>query len=105
LNRKTIQSFHPTFEQVVDSVARQFKVDVESITRSQRGRVDENIPRWIVMYLMQELCGLKLHEIASHLELKRTGSVPTTVVKLKSRMATDDELSRKVERIKSEYDT
>ena len=56
------------------------------------------------MYLMQEVCGLKLHEIASHLELKRTGNIPTTVVKLKSKMAIDGELSRKVEKIKSEYD-
>ena len=82
-----------------------FKVDTDSITRSQRGRVDENIPRWVVMHLAQETCGLKLREIANSLGLKRTGSIPTTIAKLKSRMATDAGLARMVSRINSEYDT
>ena len=44
-------------------------------------------------------------EIAEWLGLKRTGSIPTTIAKLKSRMATDARLSRVVGKIKSEYDT
>ena len=105
LHRKTIQYFRPTIEQVTASVARHFKVDADGITKSQRGHVDENIPRWVVMYLAQESCGLKLREIADYLGLKRTGSIPTTITKLKSRMATDAGLARMVGKIKSEYDT
>jgi REP element-mobilizing transposase RayT len=105
LDRKTIQSFRPPIEQVIDSVAKHFKVDADSITRSQRGRVNENIPRWIVTYLAQETCGLKLREIANYLGLKRTGSIPLTIAKLKSRAAIDAGLARMVKQIKSEYDT
>lgn len=105
LSRKTIQSFRPTIEQVIESVVRQFKVDADSITRSQRGRVDENIPRWVVMYLAQETCGLKLREVAHCLGLKRTGSIPATITKLKARMESDSELARMVRKIKGEYDT
>ena len=105
LHRETIQYFRPTIEQVTASVARHFKVDADGITKSQRGHVDENIPRWVVMYLAQESCGLKLREIADYLGLKRTGSIPTTITKLKSRMATDAGLARMVGKIKSEYDT
>lgn len=105
LSRKTIQSFRPDLDQVMDMVARHFKVNVDSITRCQRGRVDENIPRWVIMYLAREICGLKLQEIATCLGLKRTGSIPTTIMKLKSRMASDAKLARKVGKIEREYDT
>ena len=57
------------------------------------------------MHLAQETCGLKLREIGDLLGLKRTGSIPTTITKLKSRMATDAGLARIVGKIKSEYDT
>lgn len=105
LNRKTIQSFRPNFDQVMDTVARHFKVNVDSIIRPQRGRVGENIPRWVIMYLAQEICGLKLQEIATCLGFKRTGSIPTTITKLKSRMDSDAKLAGKVSKIKREYDT
>jgi chromosomal replication initiation ATPase DnaA len=85
---------------MMESVVRHFKVDINNITRSQRGRVDENIPRWVVMYLAQQMCGLRLHEIANYMGLTRTGSIPTTIAKLKSRMATDIGLAWKVGKIK-----
>jgi len=105
LNRKTIQSFRPTIGQVTGSVARHFKVDADTITKSQRGRVDENIARWVAMYLAQETCGLTLGEIADYMGLKRTGSIPTTISKLKARVAKNARLAKVVEDIKSEYCT
>jgi len=78
---------------------------VETIMISQRGRVDENIPRWVAMYMAQEISGLRLREIAEFLGLKRTGSIPTIIAKLKLRIVNDRKLARVVERIKSEYDT
>lgn len=105
LSRKTVRSFRPSIEQLIDSVVRHFKIDVDSLTGSQRGRVKENLPRWIVMHLAQETCGLKLREIADFFGLSRIGSIPTSIAKLKVRMAADAELTRKVKRIKGEYDT
>jgi chromosomal replication initiation ATPase DnaA len=67
--------------------------------------VYENIPRWTVMYLAQEISGLKLREIAEYLGLKRTGSIPTTIAKLKLRMENDDSLSQVVGNFKRQYYT
>ncbi len=104
ISRTTLQFFRPGIDQVTESVAKHFKVDFESIIISQRGKVNENIPRWVVMYMAQEMCGLKLQEIAEFLGLKRTGSIPTTISKLKSLMANDSKLAKMVKKIKSEYD-
>jgi len=105
LSRETVRAFRPSMSEVAESVARRFKVELETIKISQRGRVAENIPRWVVMYLAQEICDAKLSEIAVYTGLKRTGSIPTTIAKLKSRMAVDAKLGRAVSKIKREYDT
>lgn len=47
----------------------------------------------------------KLRDMAEFLHLKRTGSISTTVAKLKSRLEQDRALARKVVKIKREYDT
>ena len=105
LDQKTIQAFRPAFEDIIASTAKQFKVETDSILHSQRGRTHENIPRWVAMYLGQQLCGLNLKQIAHELGLKRTGSIPTTIAKLKSRLEEDARLTRMIERIKRVYDT
>jgi len=105
LDRKTLQSFRPGLDQVIDTVAERFKVDVASITISRRGRVEENVPRWVAMHLAQEMCGLTLREIADYFGLKRAGSISTTIAKLKARIAGDKRLTKKVNGIKREYYT
>jgi len=71
-------------DEIVKQAAKSFKVSELSILKSQRGRVQNNIPRWVVMYLSQEISSKKLNEIAKTFNLKRTGgSIPTTVLKLK----------------------
>ena len=72
----------------------------DTITISRRGSVEDNIPRWVVMYLAQEMGGLKLREVAGYLGLKRTGSIPMTIAKLKLRMKSDAGLSKLVGEIK-----
>ena len=105
LNRETLQFFRPGIEQITETVARCFKVDPKTIINNQRERVNENIPRWVVMYIAQEKGGLKLCEIANYLELKRTGSIPMTIAKLKSRMLNDSGVAKIVESIKNKYYT
>lgn len=102
INQKTLQFLRPGIDQIAASVAGHFKVDLDVIKKSQRGRVDENIPRWVVMYLAQERCGLKLREIAGYFGLKRTGSIPMTISKLKLQMAGDARLANMVRNIKIE---
>jgi len=105
VSTRSLQQFRPDLSQVMDSVADCFGVELTSITESQRGRQKENIARWIVMYLGQALCGLKLRQIADQLGLIRTGSIPNMIVKLKLRMSADKRLFKKVNQIKSQYDT
>jgi len=103
VNQKTLQHFRPNIEQIINAVLDEFGVELVSIIGSQRGRREDNIPRWVVMYLGQELCGLTLRQIADRLGLKRTGSIPTTIGKLRLRMESDSKLVRRVGRIKRQY--
>ncbi len=84
---------------------KEFKVSKESIIKSQRGRVANNIPRRVTMYMAQQYGGLKLKEIADEFGLKRTGSIPTTIKKLMVALDGDRKLLRQFNRIKSQYDT
>ncbi|MES9905898.1 MAG: transposase [Sedimenticola sp.] len=103
VSREALRFFRPGIEEIAERVASTFKVSVDAILTTQRGC--ENIPRWVVMYLSQETGGLKLREIADYLELKRTGSIPTTIVKLKAKMEHDAGLVRRVKAIRRQYDT
>ena len=101
----SLQQFRLGIEKVIASVAASFNVKASTITESQRGQREENIPRWVVMYLGQALCGLKLKQIADRLGLKQTGSISNVVAKLKDRMDVDESLRGMVNGIKREYDT
>ncbi|MCP4237823.1 MAG: hypothetical protein GY770_30355 [Aestuariibacter sp.] len=105
IDQTALKQFRPDIKQISETVAQYFQVSPESIQTSKRGRVEENIPRWLVMYLAQEICGLKLREIADFLQLRRTGSIPVTISKLKQRITSDAKLARIVGNIKREYDT
>ncbi|VAW88514.1 hypothetical protein MNBD_GAMMA17-658 [hydrothermal vent metagenome] len=104
ISRETSRHFRPTIEKITKLIAKSFKVDLASILSNRRGRVVNNIPRWVAMHLAQEVCGLKLSEIAEFFGLKRTGSIPTTISKLKVRMASDKKLVRKIDKIKRQND-
>jgi len=105
VSKSSLQQFRPNIDEVMKSVAKGFGVELLSLTESQRGRREDNVPRWVVMYLGQELCGLSLRQIADRLGLKRTGSIPNMIGKLKARMASDNKLLRQINKIKSQYDT
>ena len=105
VNQKALQHFRPNIDQVMETVLEVFAVDITSITGNQRGRREENIPRWVVMYLGQELCGLTLRQIADQMSLTRTGSISITIGKLKQRMSSNKGLRRKLDKIKSQYYT
>jgi len=105
VSKQAIQLFQPPISDIVTQAAKTFKVNELSILKSCRGRVKNNIPRWVAMYLSQEICSKKLNEIAKTFNLKRTGSIPTTVSKLKVLMEEDLSLKRKVNYIIRQYDT
>jgi len=105
VSKEMLQLFRPGLDEIVNNVVKEFKVSKESIIQSRRGRVANNIPRWVSMYMAQQYGSLKLKEIAEGFGLKRTGSIPTTIKKLMVALDDDRKLLRKFNRIKSQYDT
>jgi len=103
--KQTIQLFRPSMDEIVARVAKTFNVSEASILKSERGQVSNNIPRWVALYLSQEICSKTLSAIAEAFSLKRTGSIPTTISKLRRLMEDDSSLKTKVNRIKRQYDT
>ena len=91
VSRQESAAFRPSMDEVIERVVSVFDVSRESIVRTRRGGTN-NVPRWVAMYLCQEVCGCRLVEIASYFGLKRTGSIPTTIGKLKRLMSEDKEL-------------
>ena len=85
----------PGVAKLVTDVATTFAVTEESILKAKRGT--NNVPRWVAMYLSQVVGGQPLVSIAQAFGLKRTGSIPTTIGKLKVLMGNDRKLLKKVE--------
>ena len=79
---------------IIERVAKIYDVLPESILKSVRGR--RNLPRWVTMYLCQEVGGHRLADIALKFGLKRTGSIPTIIGNLKKLLMIDKNLKIKV---------
>jgi len=83
VSRGAHSKWRPSCAEIVTAVAKQFKVSEESIYTAARGPGSKNVPRWVAMYLCQELSAVTLQAIAKLFKLKRYGTVSTTVGKLK----------------------
>ncbi|WP_281400979.1 transposase [sulfur-oxidizing endosymbiont of Gigantopelta aegis] len=105
LTKEIQKIFRPSIESIIIKTSEHFKVSKQSITQSQRGRVKNNIPRWVAMYLAQEIATAKLKEIAEKFGLKSVGSIPTTIKKLKCLLDKDKVLLNIIEEINDEYDS
>lgn len=92
VSRGVNAKWRPACPQIVSAVATQFKVSEDSIYNAARGPGSKNVPRWVAMYLCQELSAVTLQAIARLFKLKRYGTVSTTVGKLKKEMAEDAKL-------------
>ena len=80
-------------------MAKQFRVSEASIYKAARGPGSKNVPRWVAMYLCQELSAVTLQSIAKLFKLQRYGTVSTTVGKLKAECTEDPKLKAIAERL------
>lgn len=87
VSRGANAKWRPSCKDIITAVAKQFKVTEESIYTAARGPGSKNVPRWVAMYLCQELSAVTLQAIAKLFKLKRYGTVSTTVGKLKKEFA------------------
>ena len=99
VSRGANAKWRPSCKKIIANVAKRFKVTEASIYKAARGPGSKNIPRWVAMYLCQELSGVTLQHIAKLFKLKRYGTVSTTVGKLKKEISEDSSLSTTVERL------
>lgn len=92
VSRGANAKWRPSCKQIITAVAKQFKVSEVSIYKAARGPGSKNVPRWVAMYLCQELSAVTLQSIAKLFKLKRYGTVSTTVGKLKLEFNSDPKL-------------
>ncbi|MBT6056429.1 MAG: hypothetical protein HOG51_00200 [Gammaproteobacteria bacterium] len=99
VSRGANAKWRPSCKQIIAAVAKQFKVSEISIYKAARGPGSKNVPRWVAMYLCQELSALTLQSIAKLFKLQRYGTVSTTVGKLRKELADDPKLRAAVEKL------
>jgi len=90
----------PSLHRIVGTVATAMKVSPGSILQAARGPGSKNVPRWLAMYLCQEVGGITLQVIAEHFGLQRYGTVSTTIGKLKQELATNPKLPATVHKLR-----
>ncbi len=99
VSRGANAKWRPSCKQIIAAVAKQFKVTEASIYKAARGPGSKNVPRWVAMYLCQELSAVTLQSIAKLFKLQRYGTVSTTVGKLKKEFEEDPKLLATTERL------
>lgn len=99
VSRGANAKWRPSCKQIISAVAKEFKVSETSIYKAARGPGSKNVPRWVAMYLCQELSAVTLQSIAKLFKLKRYGTVSTTVGKLKKEFAADKKLVASIEKL------
>ena len=105
VSRQALRGFRPGLGEITDRVSQVFAVDEKSILKNRRGVVENNVPRWVAMYISRDIGGHTLAQIAGHFGLKTTGSISNTIGKLHIDMKKDKKLAGKVAILKRDYDT
>lgn len=102
LSRGAAARKRPSITRIISSVADTFQVTDHSILRAARGPGTKNVPRWVAMYLCQEVGGVTLQNIANEFGLQRYGTVSTTIGKLKDEFVDDPPLESRVRQIRQD---
>jgi len=77
---------HVTADQIINSVAKVFKVKINAITDRHIGRATTNFPRKLAMYLCQIYAKNSLYEIQKNFNLKSPGSVGKAIFLARKRI-------------------
>jgi putative transposase len=88
----------PSVDQVLKTLAKRYGLKVEDLMKGKRGK--DNEPRKVGMYLVKELCDLKLKEIAEHFGAGSYGTVGWACHGVASRMQADANFRDRVSSIR-----
>lgn len=87
---------------IMKFVATAFRVSPAHLQKSLRGRGQGNLPRQVAMTLARSPGGYSLQEIADAMRVGHYSSVSVAAARLKTRLVKDDQLRRKVDRLKTQ---
>ena len=85
-------------QKVLATLAQIYEMTVNDLLRGKRGK--DNEPRKVGMYLVKELCDLKLQEIAQKFGTGSYGAVGWACHGVTARMKSDAKFRDRVERIR-----
>jgi REP element-mobilizing transposase RayT len=91
-------AIRPSVEKVLPTLVQLYDVRVEDLLRGKRGK--DNEPRKVGMYLVKELCDLKLGEIAQQFGTGSYGVVGWACNGVTAKMKSDAKFRDRVERIR-----
>lgn len=89
----------PVFKEIVEQTARHFKVEMNKVLVSTRGRGVDTPARSVAMYLCQEAGGMTLQEIADHFKLAGYASAGSTIRNVRQRMTENTGLDEDVAKL------
>lgn len=88
----------PSVENVLRTLAKKYGVKVEDLMNGKRGK--ENEARKVGMYLVKELCDLRLQEIAERFGTRSYGTVGWACHRVGSKVESDTKFREEVDRIR-----
>jgi len=86
-------------DDIVNIVAKTFRVEVSGILTSRRGRGQKNTARAVSLYLSRKHAGLPLNQIEEHFGLNHYGSVSGIIKRFEHELCDDKKLEVKVNNI------
>ncbi len=92
----------PALPEIYKQVADAFKVKLDHLQLSFRGRSQGNLPRQVAMALARSPGGYSLLSIAKSLKVGHYSSVSVAAARLKKKLETDEPLQRKVDRLRTQ---
>jgi len=90
-----ILSDRPAVDDIINSVAKAYKVNVNDIKERKTGRQTANMPRKVAIYLCQQYGDMTLNAIAHAFGLNHAGSVSPAIRDIKRELNSDG-LARKI---------
>ncbi len=96
-SRKRRRVARPSLERILAAVAKVYRVPIDELRIGRRG--EEREGRKVAMYLVKRLCDVTLQETAGHFGVTSFGSVAWACHQVRTAMAKDQEMRRRVQRI------
>jgi len=83
-------SERPAVDDIINAVAKAYKVEISDIKERKAGRQAANLPRKLAIYLCQQYADMSLKAIANAFGLNHAGSISPAIRDIKRELNSDD---------------